>query len=256
MEIAGTSAIVTGGASGIGAASARALTKRGVRCVLIDLNDELGEALASELSGLYVQADVADPDQVQVAVDAAVEMAPLRSLVNAAGVGRAGRTVDRDNNPLPLEHFEKVIRINLIGAFNVLRLSAAAMARTDPVDADGLRGAIVNIASVAAFDGQIGQAAYSASKGGMVGMTLTIARDLSAQGIRVNTIAPGLVDTPIWGQGEKADAFKAQVGQSVLFPKRLATADELASMVTELITNDYMNGETIRVDGGIRMPPK
>jgi NAD(P)-dependent dehydrogenase (short-subunit alcohol dehydrogenase family) len=183
-------------------------------------------------------------------------MAPLRSLVNAAGIGRAGRTVDRDNNPLPLEHFEKVIRINLIGAFNVLRLSAAAMARTDPVDADGLRGAIVNIASVAAFDGQIGQAAYSASKGGMVGMTLTIARDLSAQGIRVNTIAPGLVDTPIWGQGEKADAFKAQVGQSVLFPKRLATADELASMVTELITNDYMNGETIRVDGGIRMPPK
>ena len=130
------------------------------------------------------------------------------------------------------------------------------MAKTDPVDADGQRGAIVNIASVAAFDGQIGQAAYSASKGGMVGMTLTIARDLSAQGIRVNTIAPGLVDTPIWGQGERADALKAQVGQSVLFPKRLATADELASMVTELITNDYMNGETIRVDGGIRMPPK
>jgi NAD(P)-dependent dehydrogenase (short-subunit alcohol dehydrogenase family) len=130
------------------------------------------------------------------------------------------------------------------------------MARTEPVDGDGLRGAVVNIASVAAFDGQIGQAAYSASKGGMVGMTITIARDLSAQGIRVNTIAPGLVDTPIWGQGERADALKAQVGQSVLFPKRLATPDELASMVAELITNDYMNGETIRVDGGIRMPPK
>ena len=256
MEIAGTSAIVTGGASGIGAASARALTKRGVRCVLIDLNDELGEAMASELGGLYVKADVANPEQVQVAVDAAAEMAPLRALVNAAGIGTPGRTVDREGNPLPLEYFEKIIRVNLIGTFNCLRLAAAAMSRTEPVDADGTRGAVVNIASVAAFDGQIGQAAYSASKGGMVGMTLTIARDLSAQGIRVNTIAPGLVDTPIWGQGERADALKAQVGQSVLFPKRLATADELASMVTELITNDYMNGETIRVDGGIRMPPK
>jgi NAD(P)-dependent dehydrogenase (short-subunit alcohol dehydrogenase family) len=256
MEIAGTSAIVTGGASGIGAASARALTKRGARCVLIDLNDELGEALASELSGLYVKADVADPEQVQVAVDAAMEMAPLRSLVNAAGIGRAGRTVDRDNNPLPLEHFEQVIRVNLIGTFNCLRLAAAAMARTEPVDADGTRGAIVNIASVAAFDGQIGQAAYSASKGGMVGMTLTIARDLSAQGVRVNTIAPGLIDTPIYGTGDKAEAFKAKLGENVLFPRRLGTADELASMVTELITNDYMNGETIRVDGGIRMPPK
>ena len=256
MELAGTSAIITGGASGIGAASARALTKRGARCVLIDLNDELGEALASELSGLYVKADVADPEQVQVAVDAAAQMAPLRALVNAAGIGTPGRTVDREGNPLPLEYFEKIIRVNLIGTFNCLRLAAAAMSRTEPVDADGTRGAVVNIASVAAFDGQIGQAAYSASKGGMVGMTLTIARDLSAQGIRVNTIAPGLVDTPIWGQGEKADAFKAQVGQSVLFPKRLATPDELASMVAELITNDYMNGETIRVDGGIRMPPK
>ena len=256
MELAGTSAIVTGSASGIGAASARALTKRGARCVLIDLNDELGEAMASELGGLYVKADVANPEQVQVAVDAAAEMAPLRALVNAAGIGTPGRTVDREGNPLPLEYFEKIIRVNLIGTFNCLRLAAAAMSRTEPVDADGTRGAVVNIASVAAFDGQIGQAAYSASKGGMVGMTLTIARDLSAQGIRVNTIAPGLVDTPIWGQGEKADAFKAQVGQSVLFPKRLATPDELASMVAELITNDYMNGETIRVDGGIRMPPR
>src|SRR5438309_2993398 len=224
MEISGTSAIVTGGASGIGAASARALTKRGARCVLIDLNDELGEALASELGGLYVKADVSNPEQVQVAVDAATEMAPLRAAINAAGIGAPGRTVDREGNPLPLEYFEKIIRVNLIGTFNCLRLAAAAMSRTEPVDADGTRGAIVNIASVAAFDGQIGQAAYSASKGGMVGMTLTIARDLSAQGIRVNTIAPGLVDTPIWGQGEKADALKAQVGQSVLFPKRLASA--------------------------------
>ena len=256
MELAGTSAIVTGGASGIGAASARALTKRGARCVLVDLNDQLGEALASELGGFYVRADVADADQVQVAVDAAVDMAPLRALVNSAGIGAASRTVDREGNPHPLEAFEKVIRVNLIGTFNCLRLAAAAMARSEPVDAEGSRGAIVNIASVAAFDGQIGQAAYAASKGGIVSLTLTTARDLSAQGVRVNTIAPGLVDTPIYGTGEKAEAFKAKLGENVLFPRRLGTADELASMVVECLTNDYMNGETIRVDGGIRMPPR
>ena len=256
MELAGTSAVVTGGASGIGAASARALTKRGARCVLIDLNDELGEALASELSGLYVRADVSDPEAVQAAVDAAVEMAPLRSMCNAAGIGAAARTVDREGNPHPLELFEKVIRVNLIGVFNCLRLGAAAMAKQDPVDDDGTRGAIVNISSVASFDGQIGQAAYSASKGGVNSLTLTTARDLSAQGIRVNTITPGLIDTPIYGTGERADAFKAKLGESVLFPHRLGSADELASMVVELITNDYMNGEVIRVDGGIRMPPK
>jgi NAD(P)-dependent dehydrogenase (short-subunit alcohol dehydrogenase family) len=256
MELAGTSAIITGGASGIGAASARALTKRGARCVLIDLNDELGEALASELSGLYVRADVASPEEVEVAVAAATDLGPLRSLVNSAGIGYPGRTVDREGKPLPLEYFEKVIRVNLIGTFNCLRLAAAAMARTEPVDADGSRGVVVNIASVAAFDGQIGQAAYSASKGGIIAMTLTTARDLSAQGVRVNTIAPGLIDTPIYGTGEKADAFKAKLGENVLFPHRLGTADELASMVVECITNDYMNGETIRVDGGIRMPPK
>jgi NAD(P)-dependent dehydrogenase (short-subunit alcohol dehydrogenase family) len=256
MELAGTSAIITGGASGIGAASARALTKRGARCVLIDLNDELGESLASEISGLYVRADVADPDQVQAAVAAATDMGPLRALVNSAGIGYPGRTVDREGKPLPLEYFEKVIRVNLIGSFNCLRLAAAAMATTEAVDADGSRGAVVNISSVAAIDGQIGQVAYAASKGAINSMTLVTARDLSAQGIRVNTIMPGLIDTPIYGSGEKADAFKAKLGESVLFPHRLGTADELASMVVECITNDYMNGETIRVDGGIRMPPK
>jgi len=256
MELAGTSAIVTGGASGIGAASARALTKRGARCVLIDLNEELGEALASELGGLFVKADVASPEEVQVAVDAALEMAPLRAAVNAAGIGTPGRTVDREGKPLPLEYFTKVIRVNLIGTFNCLRLAAAGMAKTDPVDADGSRGAIVNISSVAAIDGQIGQVAYSASKGAINSMTLVTARDLSALGVRVNTIMPGLIDTPIYGTGDQADAFKAKLGANVLFPHRLGTADELASMVVECITNDYMNGETIRVDGGIRMPPK
>ena len=149
-----------------------------------------------------------------------------------------------------------MIRVNLIGTFNCLRLAAAAMSQQEPVDADGQRGAIVNIASVAAFDGQIGQAAYSASKGGVVGLTLPVARDLSAIGIRVNTIAPGLIDTPIYGQGEASEQFKANLGRNVLFPKRLGDASELASMVAECITNDYMNGETLRVDGGIRMPPK
>ncbi|MGI9431011.1 MAG: SDR family oxidoreductase, partial [Myxococcota bacterium] len=152
--------------------------------------------------------------------------------------------------------FSFVIKINLIGTFNCLRLAAAAMSQQDPVDPDGQRGAIVNIASVAAFDGQIGQAAYSASKGGVVGLTLPVARDLSAIGIRVNCIAPGLIDTPIYGQGEASDAFKANLGRNVLFPKRLGDSSELASMVAECISNDYMNGETLRVDGGIRMPPK
>ena len=146
--------------------------------------------------------------------------------------------------------------MNLIGTFNCLRLAAAAMAKSDPVDADGSRGAVVNIASVAAYDGQIGQAAYSASKAGVIGMTLTTARDLSAQGIRVNAIAPGLINTPIYDSHPQAEEFKATLGQSVLFPHRLGTPDELASMVVECLTNDYMNGETIRVDGGIRMPPK
>ena len=212
MELAGTSAIVTGGASGIGAASARALTKRGARCVLIDLNDELGEAMASELGGLYVKADVANPEQVQVAVDAAAEMAPLRTLVNAAGIGTPGRTVDREGNPLPLEYFEKIIRVNLIGTFNCLRLAAAAMSRTEPVDADGTRGAVVNIASVAAFDGQIGQAAYSASKGGIIGMTLTTARDLSAQGVRGQHDRPRAHRHPDLRDGREGRRLQGQAG--------------------------------------------
>ncbi len=256
MNLDGTTAVVTGGASGIGAASARALTARGARCVLIDLNDDLGQALASELDGVYVRSDVADEEGVQSAVDAAVELGPLRSLVNSAGIGSPGRTVDREGKPLPLKYFERVLRINLIGTFNCLRLAAAAMAKTEAVDSYGSRGAIVNIASVAAYDGQIGQAAYSASKAGVIGMTLTTARDLSALGIRVNTIAPGLIDTPIYDSHPRPDEFKANLGKNVLFPHRLGTADEIASTVLECITNDYMNGETIRLDGGIRMPPK
>jgi NAD(P)-dependent dehydrogenase (short-subunit alcohol dehydrogenase family) len=256
MELEGASVLVTGGASGIGEASARRLALLGATPVICDLNEEKGKAVAAELSGEFVKTDVADPDQAQAAVDAALALAPLRALVNAAGLGNANRTVNREGKPFPLDQFEFVIRVNLVGTFNCLRLAAAAMSRQDPLDADGQRGAIVNIASVAAFDGQIGQAAYSASKGGVVGLTLPVARDLAAVGIRVNTIAPGLIDTPIYGTGEASEQFKANLGRNVLFPRRLGVPSELASMVAECITNDYMNGETLRVDGGIRMPPK
>jgi len=256
MELEGASVLVTGGASGIGEASARRLSLLGAKPVIADLNEEKGKAVAGELKGEFVKTDVADPDQAQAAVDAALGLGPLRALVNAAGLGNANRTVNREGKPFPLDQFEFVIRVNLIGTFNCLRLAAAAMSQQEPVDADGQRGAIVNIASVAAFDGQIGQAAYSASKGGVVGLTLPVARDLSAIGIRLNTIAPGLIDTPIYGSGEGSEKFKENLGRNVLFPKRLGHASELASMVAECITNDYMNGETLRVDGGIRMPPK
>jgi len=256
MELDGASVLVTGGASGIGEACARRLTVLGAKPVICDLNEEKGKAVATELGGEFVKTDVSDEGQVQAAVDAALGLGPLRALVNAAGLGNANRTVNREGNPFPLDQFSFVIKVNLIGTFNCLRLAAAAMSKQDPVDGEGQRGAIVNIASVAAFDGQIGQAAYSASKGGVVGLTLPVARDLSAIGIRVNCIAPGLIDTPIYGQGEASEAFKANLGRNVLFPKRLGHASELASMVAECITNDYMNGETLRVDGGIRMPPK
>ena len=256
MDLNGSSSIVTGGASGIGEASARQLAATGSRVVVADLNEDRGQAVASELGGLFVRCDVTSTDDADTAVAAASEMGPLRALVNSAGLGYAARTISRDNEPMDLERFEFVVRVNLIGSFNVLSRAAGAMAATEPLDEDGQRGAVVNMASVAAFDGQIGQASYSASKGGIVGMTLPIARDLSAVGVRVNTIAPGLIDTPIYGEGEQSDAFKAHLGQSVLFPKRLGSSEELAFMVMDLLTNPYMNGEVVRVDGGIRMPPK
>ncbi|MFW2381023.1 MAG: SDR family NAD(P)-dependent oxidoreductase [Acidimicrobiales bacterium] len=256
MNLEGSSSIVTGGASGIGEASARQLAAAGSRVVIADLNEDKGAAVASELGGLFVKCDVTSEEDANTAVGAASEMGPLRALVNSAGIGWASRTIDRNNVPMDLSKFQMVVNINLVGSFNMLSKSAAAMAQTDPLDDDGARGAVVNMASAAAFDGQIGQCAYSASKGGVVGMTLPIARDLSAVGIRVNTIAPGLIDTPIYGEGEESDQFKAHLGQSVLFPKRLGSGEELAFMVLECVTNPYMNGETIRVDGGIRMPPK
>jgi NAD(P)-dependent dehydrogenase (short-subunit alcohol dehydrogenase family) len=223
MELDGASVLVTGGASGIGAASARRLAVLGAKPVICDLNEEKGKALADELGGLFAKTDVTDADQAQAAVDAALGLGPLRALVNAAGLGNANRTVNREGQPFPLDQFEFVIRVNLIGTFNCLRLAAAAMSKQDPVDADGQRGAVVNIASVAAFDGQIGQAAYSASKGGVVGLTLPVARDLAAVGIRVNTIAPGLIDTPIYGQGEASDKFRRTSGRMCSSPSASAS---------------------------------
>ena len=258
MDITGASAIVTGGASGIGAAAARLLAARGAKVVVADLQDDKGKALASEIGGAFCHVDVTKTDEIIAAVETASEMGPLRVLVNSAGIGFASRTVGKDgsyDSAHNLDWFKRVIAINLVGSFDCIRIAATAMSKTEPL-ANNERGAIVNIASVAAFDGQIGQASYSASKGGVVGMTLPVARDLAAIGVRVNTVAPGLIDTPIYGEGDNSEAFKANLQKGVLFPQRLGAPEELASMVIECITNSYMNGETIRVDGGIRMPPK
>src|SRR5487761_978268 len=232
MELQNTSAIVTGGASGLGEATARALAARGVRVVLADLNDERGAALAHEIGGAYVHCDVTSTEQVIEALEAAKAMAPLWSAVNCAGIGWATRTIGKDgeySSAHDLDLYRKVIEINLIGTFNVCRLAATAMSANTP-DVDNMRGAIVNTASVAAEDGQIGQAAYSSSKGGLVGMTLPGARDLAAVGVRVNTILPGLIDTPIYGSGEAASQFKERLGAGVLFPKRLGRPEEFARM--------------------------
>ena len=258
MELNGISAIVTGGASGLGEATVRLLTDRGARCVVVDMQADKGEVVAKDVGGVFVRADVANPEQVIAAVEAAKELGPLRALVTAAGIGWATRTIGRDgqyDSAHDLEIYRKVIEVNLVGTFNCIRLAATAMSQT-PALADNEHGAVVTVASVAAFDGQIGQAAYSSSKGGVVGMTLPVARDLSAAGIRVNCIAPGLIDTPIYGSGEGSEAFKDKLKRDVLFPDRLGTADEFASMAVELLSNSYMNAEVIRVDGGVRMQPK
>jgi NAD(P)-dependent dehydrogenase (short-subunit alcohol dehydrogenase family) len=258
MDITGASAIVTGGASGIGAAVARKLAERGAQVVVADLQEDKGKKLATEIGGAFARVDVTATDDIVAAVEMAKSIAPLRVLVNSAGIGWAQRTVGKDGayeSAADLDAFKKVIAINLIGSFDCIRIAATAMSTTEPLES-GERGAIVNVASVAAFDGQIGQAAYSASKGGVVGLTLPVARDLAAVGVRVNTVAPGLIDTPIYGTGEASDEFKGNLQKGVLFPQRLGRPEELASVVLECVTNSYLNAETIRVDGGIRMPPK
>jgi len=257
MDLNGVSAVISGGASGLGEATARDLAAHGVKVVIADLNEDKGKALADEIGGVFVKTDVSDEGQVQAAVQAAVDTgAPLRVIVNSAGIGWAERTVNRDGSPHNLATYQKVIAVNLIGTFNLMRIGAAAIAKTEPADADGQRGVVINTASVAALEGQTGQVAYSASKGGIVGMTLPAARDLSVIGVRVNTICPGIIDTPIYGEGEAAEAFKAKLVAPVQFPKRMGRPAEFAHLVRALIENDYMNGEVIRFDGAIRFQPK
>jgi NAD(P)-dependent dehydrogenase (short-subunit alcohol dehydrogenase family) len=257
MKLNETAAIISGGASGLGEATARELASAGSRVVVADLNEERGKSIASELGGVFVRTDVSDEQSVQAAVEAAAGLGvPLRVAVSCAGIGWAARTVARDGTPHDLAAYRKVIDVNLIGTFNLMRIAAAAIARTEPVDADGQRGVIINTASVAGIEGQTGQVAYSASKGGIIGMTVPAARDLGAIGARVNTIAPGIIDTPIYGSGEGSEEFKQKLIAPVAFPKRLGTAAEFAHLVRALIENDYMNAEVVRFDGGIRFQPK
>jgi NAD(P)-dependent dehydrogenase (short-subunit alcohol dehydrogenase family) len=258
MDIAGSAALVTGGASGLGEATARLLAERGAKVVVLDLQEERGARVAEEIGGVFAQADVRDEEQVIVAVDAAVALGPLRVLVNCAGLSIPQRAIGRDGayaSAHALDAFQFVIGVNLVGSFNVARLAATAMSRNEP-DADGERGAIVNTASVAAFDGQIGQCAYSASKGGIVGMTLPLARDLAVVGIRVNTIAPGLIDTPIYDNAPDPAEFKERLRRDVLFPDRLGRPEEFARLALELVTNPYMNAEVVRIDAGARLQPR
>ena len=253
MTLENTTALVTGGASGMGEAIARRLADAGATVVVLDRDASKGEKVAADLDGRFVPADVTDETDVSAAVAAATSLAPLRTCVHCAGIGWAERTLNRAGSPHSLETFRKVLDVNLVGTFNVLRLAASGMSANEPDDG-GERGVIINTASAAAYDGQIGQAAYSASKGGVVALTLTTARDLSAVGIRVCTIAPGLVDTPLLGT--LPEAARKELEQSVLFPKRLGAPDDFASLAMELVRNRYMNGEVVRMDAGIRMPPK
>src|ERR1700690_4301920 len=261
MKLNGTASIVSGGASGLGEATARDLAAAGSRVVVADLNEERGKTIASELGGLFVRTDVADEQSVQAAVEAAAGLgAPLRAAVSCAGIGWAARPVGRDGTPPDLAAYRKVIDINLIGTFNLMRIAAAAIARTEPVDADGQRGVIINTASVAGIEGETGQIAYSASKGGIIGMTVPAARALSVIGVRVNTICPGIIHTPIYksiaGDGRDAEEFLARLAAPGGFPKRLGQPAEFGQLVRTLIENDYMNAEVVRFDGGIRFQPK
>jgi NAD(P)-dependent dehydrogenase (short-subunit alcohol dehydrogenase family) len=252
MQIQDQAFIVTGGASGLGAGTARMLAAAGARVVVADLQDETGAALAAEIGGLFIHCDVTLEDDGRAVVDAAARLGTLRGLVNCAGVAPASKTLGRDG-PHPLALFERTVAINLTGTFNMARLAAEAMARTAPTD-DGERGVIINTASVAAFDGQIGQAAYAASKAAVAGMTLPMARDLARSGIRVMTIAPGIFETPML-LGMPAEVQDA-LGKTVPFPPRLGRPDEYARLVRSILENVMLNGETIRLDGAIRMPPK
>jgi NAD(P)-dependent dehydrogenase (short-subunit alcohol dehydrogenase family) len=253
MKLSGSVALVTGGASGLGAATVRRLVAAGARAVIVDRDEARGTALAQELGQSFAKADVTNPADIEAAIAQAEGMGTLRVVVSCAGVGWAARTLDKTGAPHKLELFQQIIGVNLVGTFNVLRLGAAAIAKTQPLE-HGERGVIVNTASVAAYDGQIGQIGYAASKAGVVGMTLPAARDLAPVGIRVLTIAPGIFDTPMLGA--LPEDKRAALAADVVFPKRLGNPDEYGALVVSMVENGYLNGETIRLDGSLRMPPK
>lgn len=263
MDLSGKVAVITGGASGLGRATARRFVAAGARCAIFDLSVERGESLAAELgdAALFCQVDVVDEASVCAALEKVIaRFGAVHICGNFAGIGNAFRTVGKQG-PFPLAEFRRVIEVNLIGTFNVLRLCAEQMAKNEPVTADGGRGVIINTASVAAFEGQIGQAAYSASKGGIVGLTLPVARDLATLGIRVNTIAPGLIETPLLMGGQEQMTPEIELAlkplsSQVLYPQRLGRPEEIAQLAQAIVENDYLNGECIRMDGGIRMQPK
>ena len=253
MDIQNKVFLISGGGSGLGGATARLFAKSGAKVVVLDVNEEAGRSLADEIDGTFVRADVTDENAVQAAVQTAGDTyGGLHGAVNCAGIGIGSKVLSKQG-PHDLGAFTKVIQVNLIGTFNVIRLAAAEIAKVEP-NQDGERGVVINTASIAAFDGQIGQAAYSASKGGIVGMTLPIARDLSTYGIRVNTIAPGIFDTPLLGT--LSEEIRQSLGKQVPFPSRLGSPDEYALLARHIVENPMLNGEVIRLDGALRMAPR
>ena len=254
MQIQGQAALVTGAASGLGEATARELARLGAKVAVLDVNIALAEKVAAEIGGVACQCDITNADSVTAAIDkAAAAHGPARILMNVAGIGGAKRVVQKDGSAAPLDAFSKVIAVNLIGSYNMTRLFAAACAKLDALE-DGARGVILFTASVAAFDGQVGQQAYSASKGGLVGMTLPMARDLAQYGIRVCTVAPGLFATPL--MKELPEAVQASLAASIPFPSRLGKPSEFAELAAHIVTNGHLNGEVIRLDGALRMAPR
>jgi len=255
MQIQGLAALVTGGASGLGAATARALAAAGARVAVLDINLAAATALAAEIGGLALACDIADGPATEAAIAAAEQAHGVaRIVMNVAGIGTARRIVGKDGQPAPLADFERVLRINLLGTYNVCRLAAARLVAAEPANADGERGVIVNTASVAAFDGQVGQEAYAASKGGVAAMTLPLARDLAQHGIRVCTIAPGLFATPLLK--ELPEAVQQGLAASIPFPRRLGAPEEFADLALHIVRNASLNGEVIRLDGALRLAPR
>ncbi len=254
MNIQGQAALVTGGGSGLGEATARELARLGARVAVLDVNLANAQRVAADIGGIALSCDITNPDSVQAAIDAAAAAhGPARILMQIAGIGTAKRVVARDGSPAPLEDFARVVNVNLIGTYNVARLFAATCAKLDPLE-DGARGVMVFTASVAAFEGQVGQQAYSASKGGVVSMTLPMARDLAQHGIRVCTVAPGLFATPL--MNELPEAVQQSLASSIPFPQRLGKPSEFAELACHIVSNGHLNGEVIRLDGALRLAPR